>query len=92
MPIFTNPMVAVLIDHVAPLVIPIVAIVCCFAVKALRICRSHPPAQPELTSEDRARISRINELVQKLENRVSALEILLKEEQANKAVTHEEAT
>ena len=85
-------MLAVLIDHVAPLVIPIVAIVCCFAVKALRISRSYPPAQPDLTAEDRARISRINDLVQKLENRVSALETLLKEEQANKAVTHEKAT
>ena len=85
-------MVAVLIDHVAPLVVPIVAIVCCFAVKALRICRTYPPAQPELNAEDRARISRIHDLVQKLENRVSALETLLKEEQANKAVTNEEAT
>ena len=85
-------MVAVLIDHVAPLLVPIVAIVCCFAVKALRICRKYPPAQPELTAEDRARISRINDLVQKLENRVSALETLLKEEQANRAVTNEEAT
>ena len=85
-------MLAVLIDHVAPLVIPIVAIVCCFAVKALKISRSYPPAQPDLTAEDRARISRITELINKLENRVTALETLLKEEQANKAVTHEEAT
>jgi phage shock protein B len=85
-------MLAVLIDHVAPLVIPIVAIVCCFAVKALRISRSYPPAQPEVTAEDRARISRITELIDKLENRVTALETLLKEEQANKVVTHEEAT
>lgn len=84
-------MLAVLIDHVSPLVIPIVAIVCCFAVKALKISRSYPPAQPDLTAEDRARISRITELIDKLENRVTALETLLKEEQANKAVTHEEA-
>ena len=83
---------AVLFDHIAPFIIAIVAIVCCFAVKALKISRSCSPAQPDLTAEDRARISRITELIDKLENRVTALETLLKEEQANKAVTHEEAT
>lgn len=85
-------MLAMVISHLASLAIPIVAIVCAFAVKALRVCRRYPPAQPDFSAEDRAKISRITEMIDKMESRVAALETLLKEEQANKVVTHEEAT
>jgi len=80
------------ISHFASLAIPIVAIVCAFAFKALKVCRRYPPAQPDFSAEDRAKISRITEMIDKMESRVAALETLLREEQANKAVTHEEAT
>jgi phage shock protein B len=85
-------MLAMVISHLASLAIPIVAIVCAFAFKALRLCRRYPPAQPDFSAEDRAKISRITEMIDKMESRVAALETLLKEEQANKVVTHEEAT
>jgi phage shock protein B len=85
-------MLAMVISHFASLAIPIVAIVCAFAFKALKVCRRYPPAQPDFSAEDRAKISRITEMIDKMESRVAALETLLREEQANKAVTHEEAT
>jgi phage shock protein B len=85
-------MLSVMIGHFAGLVVPVVAIVCVFGCKALKISRSYPPAQQDLNAEDRAKIDRITEMIDKMENRVTALETLLKEEQANKAVTHEEAT
>jgi hypothetical protein len=56
------------------------------------VCRRYPPAQPDFSAEDRAKISRITEMIDKIESRVAALETLLKEEQSNKVVTHEEAT
>ena len=82
---------AMVMSHVATLVISIVAIVCAFAFKIIKVCRQYPPAQPDFSAEDRAKISRITEMIDKMESRVTALETLLKEEQANKAVTHEEA-
>jgi phage shock protein B len=85
-------MLAMVISHFASLAIPIVAIVCAFAFKALRVCRRYPPAQPDFSAEDRAKISRITEMIDKMESRVAALETLLREEQANKVITHEEAT
>jgi hypothetical protein len=85
-------MLAMVISHFASLAIPIVAIVCAFAFKALKVCRRYPPAQPDFSAEDRAKISRITVMIDKMESRVAALETLLREEQANKAVTHEEAT
>jgi phage shock protein B len=85
-------MLAMVISHFASLAIPIVAIVCAFAFKALKVCRRYPPAQPDFSAEDRAKIGRITEMIDKMESRVAALETLLREEQANKAVTHEEAT
>ena len=85
-------MLAMFISHFATLTIPIVAIVCAFAFKAFRVCRQYPPAQPDFSAEDRAKIGRITEMIDKMESRVTALETLLKEEQANKAVTHEETT
>ena len=87
-------MSAISIEHVAlaPFAIPIVVIVCVFAVKALRVCRQYPPARPDFSEEDRAKIRRISETIDKMESRVAALETLLKEEQANKAVNHEEAS
>jgi phage shock protein B len=85
-------MLAMVISHFASLAIPIVAIVCAFAFKALKVCRRYPPAQPDFSAEDRAKISRITEMIDKMESRVAALETLLREEQANKVITHEEAT
>ena len=84
--------VSISLSHFTSLAIPIVAIVCAFAFKALRVCRQYPTARPDFSAEDRAKISRITEMIEKMESRVTALETLLKEEQANKAVTHEETT
>jgi phage shock protein B len=90
--VFTHPMLSVVTEHIVELAVPIVAILCVFGCKALKISRSYPSAQPDLNAEDRAKINRIAEMIDKMENRVTALETLLKEEQPNKAVTHEEAT
>jgi phage shock protein B len=73
---------------VAPLSIPLAAIIGCFVVKALKVMRSHP-VPPDLTEEDRARLSRITEMIDRMESRITALETLLKEDQASKDTTHE---
>jgi hypothetical protein len=72
--------------------IPLVAIVCGCGVAALKILRRYPPVQPDFSAEDRAMIGRITEMVDKMESRVTALETLLKEEQTNKAASHEQTT
>jgi hypothetical protein len=73
-------------------VIPLVAIVCGCGVAALKILCRYPPARPDFSTEDRAKIGRITEMVDKMESRVTALETLLKEEQTNKAASHEQNT
>jgi hypothetical protein len=73
-------------------VIPLVAIVCGCGVAALKILCRYPPARPDFSAEDRAKIGRITEMVDKMESRVTALETLLKEEQTNKAASHEQNT
>jgi phage shock protein B len=78
-------------SFMAPLAIPLVAIFCAFACKALKIARSHP-IQGGLTEEDRARLSRIAETIEKMEGRVSALETLLKDEQVKQDTTHEKVS
>jgi len=83
-------MFAASIQSLAPLSIPLAAIIGCFVVKALKVMRSHP-VQPDLTEEDRARLSRITDMIERMESRVTALETLLKEDQASKDATHEKA-
>lgn len=88
-PVFIHPMLATFIGG---LVIPLVAIVCGCGVAALKIWCRYSPAQPDFSAEDRAKIGRITETVDKMESRVTALETLLKEEQTNKAASHEQTT
>jgi len=83
-------MFAASIQSLAPLSIPLAAIIGCFAVKALKVIHRRP-VQPDLTEEDRARLSRITEMIDRMESRVTALETLLKEDQASKDATHEKA-
>ena len=72
--------------------IPLLVIFGVFAIKALKItCRSHP-IQGGLTVEDRARLDRIAEALEKMEGRVSALETLLKDEQVKTDTTHEKVS
>lgn len=84
-------MLATSLEALASLSIPLVAIIGVFAVKALRIMHERP-MKADLTAEDRAKLRRITEMIEKLEGRVTALETLLKEDQANKEVTHEKAS
>jgi len=81
-------MFAASIQSLAPLSIPLAAIIGCFLVKALKVMYSRP-VQPDLTEKDRARLSRITEMIDRMESRVTALETLLKEDQASKDATHE---
>jgi hypothetical protein len=76
---------------VAALVIPLAAVIGCFGVKALRIMRDRP-LQPDLTAEDRGKLRRITEMIDKMEGRIGVLETLLKEDQAKREVTHEKAS
>jgi phage shock protein B len=78
-------------SFIAPLAIPLAVIFGVFACKALKIARSHP-VQRGLTEEDRARLSRIAETIEKMEGRVSALETLLKDEQVKRDTTHEKVS
>ena len=84
-------MLATSYESLAGMAIPLAAIIGCFGVKALRIMRDRP-IQPDLTTEDRAKLRRIAEMIEKMENRIGVLETLLKEDQANREVTHEKAS
>ncbi len=84
-------MLATSLEALASLSIPLVAIIGVFAVKALRIMHDRP-SKTDLTAEDRAKLRRIAEMIEKMEGRVTALETLLKEDQANREVTHEKAS
>lgn len=72
------------------LVIPLAAVIGCFGVKALKVIRDRP-SQRDLTVEDRGKLRRISEMIEKMEGRIGVLETLLKEDQANREVTHEKA-
>jgi phage shock protein B len=84
-------MYATSIEGVAPLIIPLAAIIGVFTVKALRIMRKHP-IQADLTAEDRAKLRRITEMIEKMESRITVLETLLKDDQASREVTDEKAS
>ena len=84
-------MYATSIEGLAPLIIPLAAIIGVFTVKALRIMRKHP-IQADLTSEDRAKLRRITEMIEKMESRITVLETLLKDDQASREVTDEKAS
>jgi phage shock protein B len=84
-------MYATSIEGVAPLIIPLAAIIGVFTVKALRIMRKHP-IQADLTSEDRAKLRRITEMIEKMESRITVLETLLTDDQASREVTDEKAS
>jgi hypothetical protein len=83
-------MLATLCGSAVPLVIPLAAVIGCFGVKALKVMRDRP-SRPDLTAEDRGKLRRIAEMIEKMEGRVAVLETLLKEDQANREVTHEKA-
>jgi phage shock protein B len=88
MPYLAIPLVSI-IDGFS---IPLLVIFGVFAIKALKItCRSRP-IQGGLTVEDRARLNRIAEAIEKMEGRVSALETLLKDEQVKTDTTHEKVS
>jgi hypothetical protein len=84
-------MLATTIESLAALAIPLAAIIGAFGVKALRIMRDRP-IQPDLTPEDRGKLRRITEMIEKMESRIAVLETLLKEDAANKEVPHEKAS
>ena len=81
-------MFATSIESMASLIIPLTAIIGWFAVKALRIMRDRP-VQADLSAEDRAKLRRITEMIEKMEGRIAALETLLKEDQTSREVTNE---
>jgi hypothetical protein len=83
-------MLASICESAASLIIPLAAVIGCFGVKALKVMRDRP-SQPSLTAEDRGKLRRITEMIEKMESRIGVLETLLKEDQANKEVTHEKA-
>ena len=83
-------MLATIYESGAALVIPLAAIIGCFGVKALKVMRDRP-SQPGLTAEDRGKLRRIAEMIEKMEGRIGVLETLLKEDQAKGEVTHEKA-
>jgi len=84
-------MLATSLEALASLSIPLVAIIGVCAVKALRIMHDRP-MKADLRAEDRAKLRRIAEMIEKMEGRVTALETLLKEDQTNREVTHEKAS
>ena len=76
------------IHSLVPLLIPIVAILSAFGVKALRIMRENPtPAGPK--AEDLAKLRRMMEALEQMEARITVLETLLKEDQEKKTMSHE---
>jgi phage shock protein B len=84
-------MFAITFDSLASVSIPIVAIIGGFAVKALRIMRDRPISS-DLSTEDRAKLRRITEMIEKMEGRITVLETLLQEDQASRGATHEKAS
>jgi hypothetical protein len=83
-------MLATIFESAGALVIPLAAVIGCFGVKALKVMRDRP-IQPDLTAEDRGKLRRITEMIEKMEGRIGVLETLLKDDQANREVTHEKA-
>jgi hypothetical protein len=83
-------MLASISESAVSLIIPLAAVIGCFGVKALKVMRDRP-SQPGLTAEDRGKLRRITEMIEKMESRIGVLETLLKEDQTNKEVTHEKA-
>jgi hypothetical protein len=83
-------MLAAIWESAMGLIIPLAAIIGCFGVKALKVMRDRP-RQPDMTAEDRGKLRRIAEMIEKMEGRIGVLETLLKEDQANREVTHEKA-
>jgi hypothetical protein len=83
-------MLAAISESAMGLVIPLAAVIGCFGVKALKVMRDRP-SQPDMTAEDRGKLHRIAEMIDKMESRIGVLETLLKEDQANREVTHEKA-
>jgi hypothetical protein len=84
-------MFATSIESLASLTIPLAAIIGCFGVKALRIMRDHP-IQASLSAEDRGKLRRITEMIEKMEGRITVLETLLKEDQESREGTHEKVS
>ena len=73
------------------LIIPLAAIIGVFTVKALKLCATIR-SSADLTAEDRAKLRRITEMIEKMEGRITVLETLLKDDQASREVTHEKAS
>jgi phage shock protein B len=84
-------MFATSIDSLATLIIPLAAIIGVFTVKALRIMQDRP-IRADLTAEDRAKLRRITEMIEKMESRITVLETLLKDDQASREATHEKTS
>jgi hypothetical protein len=83
-------MLATIGESALELAIPLAAVIGCFGVKALKVMRDRP-SRPDLTAEDRGKLRRIAEMIEKMEGRIGVLETLLKEDQAKREVTHEKA-
>jgi hypothetical protein len=83
-------MLSTICESAMELAIPLAAVIGCFGVKALKVMRDRP-SQQDLTAEDRGKLRRIAEMIEKMEGRIGVLETLLKEDQANREVTHEKA-
>jgi hypothetical protein len=83
-------MLATIGESALELVIPLAAVIGCFGVKALKVMRDRP-SRPDLTAEDRGKLRRIAEMIEKMEGRIGVLETLLKEDQAKREVIHEKA-
>jgi hypothetical protein len=83
-------MLATIGESALELAIPLAAVIGCFGVKALKVMRDRP-SRPDLTAEDRGKLRRITEMIEKMEGRIGVLETLLKEDQAKREVTNEKA-
>jgi phage shock protein B len=84
-------MLLTFIESLGPLSIGLVAVIGVFVVKALRVIHDRP-IQTGPTAEDRLKLRRMTETIEKMESRVTALETLLKEDQANREVSHEKSS
>lgn len=84
-------MFATSIDSLATLIIPLAAVIGVFTVKALRIMQDRP-VRADLTAEDRAKLRRITEMIEKMESRITVLETLLKDDQTSREATHEKTS
>jgi hypothetical protein len=79
-------MLATISESAVALVIPLGAVMGCF----LKVMRDRP-SEPNLTAEDRGKLRRIIEMIEKMESRIGVLETLLKEDQTHEEVAHEKA-